>query len=136
MRERKRRGWAQEKKEDLSAPKAAWVISLCGEGGLGKTAIAYEAVARYKEAHDHLLLSQEIFDTIQFSSSGRLQVSLAWAALYSKEGNCARAREFILVFWIHYTALRETTLVFLHSLTSSQFTLPIRSLWQKLIRIG
>jgi hypothetical protein len=39
-----------------------------------------------EQARDHLLLSQEIFDAIQFSSSGRLQVSLAWAALYSKEG--------------------------------------------------
>src|SRR5207253_6025038 len=27
-------------KDDISAPQAAWVISLCGEGGLGKTAIA------------------------------------------------------------------------------------------------
>ena len=34
------------------------------------------------QARDHLLLSQEIFDAIEFSSSGRLQVSLAWAALY------------------------------------------------------
>jgi hypothetical protein len=49
-----------------------------------------------EQARDHLLLSQEIFDAIQFSSSGRLQVSLAWAALYSKEGNYARAREFVL----------------------------------------
>jgi hypothetical protein len=49
-----------------------------------------------EQAHDHLLLSQEIFDAIQFSSSGRLQVSLAWAALYSKEGNYARAREYVL----------------------------------------
>ncbi len=49
-----------------------------------------------EQARDHLLLSQEIFDAIQFSSSGRLQVSLAWAALSSKEGNYARAREFIL----------------------------------------
>jgi len=48
------------------------------------------------QARDHLLLSQEIFDAIQFSSSGRLQVSLAWAALYNKEGNYARAREYIL----------------------------------------
>lgn len=47
-------------------------------------------------ARDHLMLSQEIFDAIQFSSSGRLQVSLAWATLYNKEGNYARAREFIL----------------------------------------
>jgi tetratricopeptide (TPR) repeat protein len=47
------------------------------------------------QARDHLLLSQQIFDAIQFASSGRLQVSLAWAALYSKEGNYARAREFI-----------------------------------------
>ena len=30
------------------------------------------------------------------SSSGRLQVSLAWAALYNKEGNYARAREYLL----------------------------------------
>ena len=49
-----------------------------------------------EQARDHLLLSQEIFDAIQFSSSGRLQVSLAWAALYNKEGNYARAREYIL----------------------------------------
>ena len=49
-----------------------------------------------EQARDHLLLSQEIFDAIQFSSSGRLQVSLAWAALYSKEGNYARAREYVL----------------------------------------
>jgi tetratricopeptide (TPR) repeat protein len=49
-----------------------------------------------EQARDHLLRSQEIFDAIQFSSSGRLQVSLAWAALYSKEGNYARAREFVL----------------------------------------
>ena len=49
-----------------------------------------------EQARDHLLLSQEIFDAIQFSSSGRLQVSLAWAALYSKEGNYARARDYLL----------------------------------------
>src|SRR5258706_4687999 len=34
-------------KDDIFAPQGAWVISLCGEGGLGKTAITYEAVARY-----------------------------------------------------------------------------------------
>src|SRR6266699_3772874 len=49
-----------------------------------------------EQARDHLLLSQEIFDAIQFSSSGRLQVSLAWAALYSKEGNYAGARDYLL----------------------------------------
>ena len=49
-----------------------------------------------EQARDHLLLSQEIFDAIQFSSSGRLQVSLAWAALYSKEGNYATARDYLL----------------------------------------
>ena len=49
-----------------------------------------------EQARDHLLLSQEIFDAIQFSSSGRLQVSLAWAALYNKEGDYARACEFVL----------------------------------------
>ena len=49
-----------------------------------------------EQARDHLLVSQEIFDAIQFASSGRLQVSLAWAALYSKEGNYARAHEYVL----------------------------------------
>lgn len=49
-----------------------------------------------EQARDHLRLSQEIFDAIKFSSSGRLQVSVAWAALYSKEGDYARAREYIL----------------------------------------
>jgi hypothetical protein len=49
-----------------------------------------------EQARDHLLQSQEIFDAIQFSSSGRLQVSLAWAALYNKEENYERAREYIL----------------------------------------
>ena len=37
-------------KDAISAPQAAWMISLCGEGGLGKTAIAYEAVTRYAAA--------------------------------------------------------------------------------------
>ncbi len=49
-----------------------------------------------EQVRDHLLVSQEIFDAIQFASSGRLQVSLAWAALFGKEGNYARAREYIL----------------------------------------
>lgn len=49
-----------------------------------------------EQARDHLRLGQEIFDAIQFSSSGRLQVSLAWAALYNKEGNYIRARDYIL----------------------------------------
>lgn len=48
-----------------------------------------------EQARDHLRLSQRIFDDIQFSSSGRLQVSLAWATLYSKEGNYAQARKYI-----------------------------------------
>lgn len=49
-----------------------------------------------EQARDHLLVSQGIFDAIQFASSGRLQVSLAWAALYSQEGYYARAREYLL----------------------------------------
>ena len=49
-----------------------------------------------EQARDHLKLSQEIFDAIQYSSSGRLQVSLAWSALASKKGNYARARQYAL----------------------------------------
>lgn len=60
---------------------------------LGEVLISASLV---EQARDHLLLSQEIFDAIQFSSSGRLQVSLAWAALYSKEGNYATARDYLL----------------------------------------
>jgi hypothetical protein len=56
---------------------------------LGKLLISASLV---EQARDHLLLSQEIFDAIQFSSSGRLQVNLAWAALYNKEGNYATKR--------------------------------------------
>lgn len=54
------------------------------------------SVSLLEQARDHLRLSQEIFDAIQFSSSGRLQVSLAWAALYNKEGNYKRARNYII----------------------------------------
>lgn len=55
-----------------------------------------------EQARDHLRLSQEIFDAIQYSSSGRLQVSLAWAALYSKKGNYIWARDYLI------TARQET----------------------------
>lgn len=34
-------------KEDFISPSGGWIISLFGEGGLGKTALAYEVVARY-----------------------------------------------------------------------------------------
>lgn len=54
------------------------------------------SVSLLDQARDHLRLSQENFDAIQFSSSGRLQVSLAWAALYNKEGNYERARSYIV----------------------------------------
>jgi hypothetical protein len=54
------------------------------------------SISLVEQARDHLLLSQEIFEAIHFSSSGRLQVSLAWATLYSKEGNYAGAREYVL----------------------------------------
>jgi len=49
-----------------------------------------------EQAREHLLQGQALFDSIQFSSSGRLQVSLAWATLYNKEGNYAQAHNYIL----------------------------------------
>ena len=39
-----------------------------------------------EQARDHLMLSQEIFDAIQYSSSGRLQVSLAWSRSQVRKG--------------------------------------------------
>ena len=37
----------EKMREYLVAEQSAWIISLFGEGGLGKTALAYEIVARY-----------------------------------------------------------------------------------------
>lgn len=37
----------EQVKNDVFAPQAGWIISLFGGGGLGKTALAYEIVARY-----------------------------------------------------------------------------------------
>lgn len=40
----------QRLKSLLSIPDGSWIISLFGEGGIGKTALAYEAVSRYAVA--------------------------------------------------------------------------------------
>jgi tetratricopeptide (TPR) repeat protein len=48
------------------------------------------------QARDHIQKSQEIFDKIQYESSGRIQVALAWASIYNKEGNYKRAREYMI----------------------------------------
>lgn len=48
------------------------------------------------QAYDHILSSQEIFDKIQHSSAGRVQVSLSWGAVYSRKGDYKRAREYII----------------------------------------
>ena len=57
-------------KDDISAPQAAWVISLCGEGGLGKTAIAYETVARYAAAAGFTRLGWVSAKTLQLLPDG------------------------------------------------------------------
>lgn len=48
------------------------------------------------QARDHLQISQELFDKIHYSSSGRVQVAHAWATIYSKKGDYKRAKEYII----------------------------------------
>lgn len=50
-----------------------------------------------EQARDHIEASQNLFDAIQFSSSGRVLVGLAWASIYEQEGNYVRARKYILL---------------------------------------
>lgn len=75
-------------KEDLLAPQAAWVISLCGEGGLGKTAIAYEAVARYAVAAQFTRVGWVSAKTLQLLPNGALlrygEAELHWSSLVKK----------------------------------------------------
>jgi tetratricopeptide (TPR) repeat protein len=48
-----------------------------------------------EQARYHIEASQNMFDAIQFSSSGRVLVGLAWASLYEQEGNYRRAKQYI-----------------------------------------
>ncbi len=75
-------------KDDISAPQAAWVISLCGEGGLGKTAIAYEIVARYAAAAGFTRVGWVSAKTLQLLPDGALlrygSAELHWINLVKK----------------------------------------------------
>lgn len=48
-----------------------------------------------EQARYHIEASQSMFDAIQFSSSGRVLVGLAWGSIYDQEGNYTRAKEYI-----------------------------------------
>ena len=75
-------------KEDLFAPQAAWMISLCGEGGLGKTAIAYETVARYAAVAEFTRIGWVSAKTLQLLPDGALLryggAKLHWNSLVKK----------------------------------------------------
>jgi hypothetical protein len=75
-------------KDDIFAPQTAWVISLCGEGGLGKTAIAYEAVARYGAAAGFTRTGWVSAKTLQLLPDGALlrdgSAELHWSNLVKK----------------------------------------------------
>ena len=75
-------------KNDLSAPQAAWIISLFGEGGLGKTALAYEAVARYAVAAGFTRVGWVSAKTLQLLPDGELlrygSAELHWINLVKK----------------------------------------------------
>ncbi len=78
-------------KDDLFAPQAAWLISLCGEGGLGKTAIAYEAVARYAASAGFTKVGWVSAKTLQLLPDGVLlrdgSAELYWGNLLKKLAN-------------------------------------------------
>ena len=78
-------------KDDIFTPQAAWVISLCGEGGLGKTAIAYEAVARYAAAAGFTRIGWGSAKTLQLLPDGALlrdgSAELHWSNLVKKLAN-------------------------------------------------
>jgi len=75
-------------KDDIFAPQAAWVISLYGEGGLGKTAIAYEAVTRYAAAAGFTRIGWVSAKTLQLLPDGVLlkdgSAELHWSNLVKK----------------------------------------------------
>jgi transcriptional regulator with XRE-family HTH domain len=75
-------------KDDISAPQAAWVISLCGEGGLGKTAIAYEAVTRFAASAGFTRVGWVSAKTLQLLPDGVLlrdgSAELHWSNLVKK----------------------------------------------------
>jgi transcriptional regulator with XRE-family HTH domain len=75
-------------KDDISAPQAAWIISLCGEGGLGKTAIAYEAVTRYAASAGFTRVGWVSAKTLQLLPDGMLlrdgSAELHWSNFVKK----------------------------------------------------
>ncbi len=78
----------QKIKDDISAPRAAWIISLCGEGGLGKTAIVYETVSRYAAAAGFTRVGWVSAKTLQLLPDGVLlrdgNAGLYWSNLVKK----------------------------------------------------
>lgn len=75
----------QKLRDDLFAQQAVWVISLCGEGGLGKTAIAYEAVSRYADSAGFTRVGWVSAKTLQLLPEGVLlrvgSAELHWSNL-------------------------------------------------------
>ncbi len=57
----------------LHTPNSSWIISLSGEGGVGKTALAYEIVSRYAAAAG--------FTRVAWVSAKRIHISLDGALL-------------------------------------------------------
>ena len=74
--------------EDIAAPQAAWIISLWGEGGLGKTAIAYEVVSRYVASAGFTRVGWVSAKTLQLLPDGVLlragSAELHWGNLLKK----------------------------------------------------
>jgi len=75
-------------KDDLFAPQAGWIISIFGEGGLGKTALAYEIVAHYATAAGFTRVGWVSAKTLQLLPDGALlrygSAELHWINLVKK----------------------------------------------------
>lgn len=78
-------------KDDIFAPHAGWIISLYGEGGLGKTAIAYEIVARFAAKAGFTRVGWVSAKTLQLLPDGALlrygSAELHWSHLVKNLAN-------------------------------------------------
>lgn len=75
-------------REFLNAPSGGWIISLHGEGGIGKTALAYEIAARFAANAGFTRVAWVSAKTSQLLPDGRWlrssSAELRWAQLVKK----------------------------------------------------
>lgn len=78
----------EEIRDLLNSSKDSWIISLFGEGGIGKTALAYEAVSRYAAEAGFTRIAWVSAKTVQILPKGILlrssDAELRWTNIIKK----------------------------------------------------